>query len=210
MCGSSATATASPGASMAPVIYSMPNTSKVLAMAAENADNATVSFTDNGSFYVSTITPPPGAKNGTCPDQVSLLGVSSVDGAITGVSVENFSMSPAAAGKSDQLSLVFRMTSPRQAAVQFVFDVNANSVVLNSATPVDETGKPLADGAALGLDFSTIWCVTRSGGTAILPALVGALPSLLGGPAAFLAAVTAAMPGAAIKTVQSVIANCFS
>lgn len=214
MCQS--TATVSPGASGDPTIYSMPSNNPVAAALAARAtdgpDASTISFTDNGSFYVSTTTQAPTDANGTVSGSVALMGVSGVDGAITGVNVQDITMPCGTDGNptTNQLSMVFNMTAPRQAAVRFTFDVNANSVSLSSATPVDTAGRPVADAAALGLDFSTIWCVTKNGGTAILPALISALPSLIGGPGAFVAAVMAAMPGAAIKTVQSVIANCFS
>jgi hypothetical protein len=216
MCQSSASTTSrTPGADDDPVIYSMPGSvvPDMQTALADNADATSVSFTANGSLYLSAVSQNrgSGATHDAETGSVSLLGVSGVDGAQTGVNVENVSVSPVAGGAADQrrLSMVFRMTAPRQAAVQFVFDVNANSVALRSATPVDDTGRPVADGAALGLDFSTIWCVTKNGGAAILPALVKALPSLIGGPAAFLTAVLAAMPGVAITTAQSVIANCF-
>jgi hypothetical protein len=212
MCHSAtSTLAADPGASDDPVIYSMPDTRFQDLRAAvmvddPDADGASVSFTDNGSLYLSAFKHNVGASNEVESGTASVIGVSGVDGAQTGVNVEDVTMS----ADKRQLSMVFRMYAPRNASVRFLFDVNANAVVLRSATPVDETGRPVADAAALGLDFSTIWCVTKNGGAAILPALVKALPSLIGGPGAFLTAVLAALPGAAITTAQSVIANCFS
>jgi hypothetical protein len=212
MCQSTISSTA--GASDNPVIYSMPE-SMVPTWRAQLGDGtnaASVSFTDNGSLYLSTINQSPGTKRDAAVGEVGLFGASVVDGALTAVTVDDVTMSDAGSGTSGEqtLSMVFRMVEPRKAAVRFVFDVNANSVALRSATPVDEAGEPVTDADALGLDLSTVWCVTKNGGAAILPALIKALPSLIGGPAAFMTAVLAALPGAAITTVQSVIANCFS
>jgi hypothetical protein len=166
------------------------------------ADASSISYTDNGSMYVSAITGNEDADQGA--PVVSLLGVSSVDGIRTGINVEKIEWADAAGGATRErvLSMVLRMSEPSPTAVRFEFNVNLDAVSLRSATPV-------ADTEVGGLDFSTILCITKSGGAAILPALVTALPSLVGGPVAYLTAVLAQLPKAAIETAQSVISNCF-
>jgi hypothetical protein len=194
-----------------PVIYSMPGNrvpdmQAALTSLAGDTDAVSISFTDNGSLYLSTIAQNLGARQEVESGSAHLIGVSGVDGAQTGINVKDVTWLDTVGGNAGerQLALTIEMTEPRIATVRFVFDVNPTAVALHSATPVtDALG-------AMGLDFNTIWCVTKNGGAAILPALISALPSLVGGPGAFLKAVLAALPGAAINTAQSVIANCFS
>ncbi len=177
------------------------------AQAGATDDNtSSISFTDNGSLYLSVLADAVSADgNVATADTVSVLGVSQSDGAQTAVNLENITFQPPsdAVGDQQRLSVDFNMTAPFEASVRFVFDVNAISAVLISATPLPKPGSVDA------LSLATVWCITKNGGAAILPALVKALPTLVGGPAAYLAAVVAQLPAAVIQTAQSVIANCF-
>jgi len=65
---------------------------------------------------------------------------------------------------------------------------------------------PSSDVQALGLSF---WCVLRCGGAAILGTLVKCLPSLVGGPAAYVACVTASIgTGTAAAIAICVATKC--
>ncbi|MEU4805590.1 hypothetical protein [Actinosynnema sp. NPDC023587] len=193
-----------------PVIYSVTDTVatefKRQASAIGNEVTSSIKFTDNGSLYLATLhgAAAQGAGGG---DSVSVFGVSEVNGAVTSVNAENvrFVQAPGAAGARGEgrFTLRLNMTNPLPSTVDFVFDVNPTAVTLVSATDPE---------AALvaGVSLATVWCVTKNGGAAILPVLVGSLPALVGGPAAFLAAVVAKLPGALIGTAQSVIRECFA
>jgi hypothetical protein len=138
-------------------------------------------------------------------DAVGVLGVSQSDGVHTAVNLENITFQPApkAVGPAPTGGGRQHDSTPFEAGVRFVFEVNANSTVLVSATPLP------GPGGVDALSLSTVWCITKNGGVAILPALVKALPALVGGPGAHLAAVVAQQSAAVIQTAQNVIANCF-
>ena len=59
--------------------------------------------------------------------------------------------------------------------------------------------------SALGLDW---WCVARCGGTAILGILIRCLPSLAGGPAAYVACVTAQAGSGAAGIAACIASRC--
>lgn len=169
--------------------------------------SSTINFTDNGFLYLATVhEAAPGEDGEQGAPQVSLFGVSDSTGALTGIVADNIGfqdpMPESTVGLPEgRFAVTLNMSEPLQASVRFVFDVNANAVTLVSTERL---------AAPEGLDFGTIWCVTKNGGSAILPVLITSLPALVGGPAAFLAAVVAKLPGALINTAQAVIQKCFS
>jgi hypothetical protein len=65
--------------------------------------------------------------------------------------------------------------------------------------------QPAADMVAAGLDF---WCVLKCGGTAILGCLVKCLPSLAGGPAAYVACVTGCAGAGAAGIAVCIATEC--
>lgn len=199
-----------------PAIYSVPISaiemlqSKILASAKEDSDEAmSVEFTSNGSLYLGGVssTPPPAADGAPRSYGVHVFGVSPADGTLTGINVNKISVvnppSENANSIARQIFMEFNMTQPVDTPrVGFIFDVNANSAMLKKVTYSE-------DGRSNAVDFAKALCVAKNGGTSILKVLIESLPSLIGGPEAFLAAVSAKVPGAAINTAQTVIEKCF-
>lgn len=65
--------------------------------------------------------------------------------------------------------------------------------------------KPSASMAAAGFDY---WCILRCGGTTILAILLKCLPSLVGGPAAFVSCVTASAGEGAAGIAACIASKC--
>jgi hypothetical protein len=85
-----------------------------------------------------------------------------------------------------------------------VTGANGELVAATSVSPIDLV-IPAAAAASLGLDWG---CVLRCGGTAILGTLLKCLPSLSGGPSAYIACVTASAGGAAAAIAACIAQKC--
>jgi hypothetical protein len=84
-----------------------------------------------------------------------------------------------------------------------VRDASSQIVGASDVVPIDTVAPP--GGAAAGLNWL---CVLRCGGTAILGVLVKCLPSLVGGPGAYIACVTSSAGGAAAGIAACIATKC--
>jgi hypothetical protein len=116
------------------------------------------------------------------------IGLISVDGKIT------------VAATPSQITLTIEFRQPLPFGPQtWQFDVSGNSMHVSS---------PPATAQLLATNFN-FGCILQCAGTSILPTLLQCLPSLLGGPAAFVSCVVAQL-GASAGPIAMCIAQCLA
>jgi hypothetical protein len=158
--------------------------------APDGASADSLAFTADGNLFLTSAQPNGAAAIGTGQEGQAMALVMTVP--TTPADLEG--------DGPTRVTVSLSMTAPQQGGVDIVFDVNANGAAVVEAKP---------HGDVTGLSLSTVWCIAKAGGSSILPAIVSALPSLVMGPEAFLAAIVAKLPQAMVGTATKVASGCF-
>jgi len=109
--------------------------------------------------------------------------------------------------EGEQVAVTLHLTKPFEVGpYTWRFDIGGAIKDASGSIVAATSVTPAADLQPMGLNW---WCVLKCGGAAILPTLLACLPSLAGGPAAYVACVTGKLGAAdAAKIALCVAKNC--
>jgi hypothetical protein len=176
----------------------VPTASGLRALGAQT-DPATIHVGSDHSIFISAPSIPGfGAAANTKPE-LYLLG--NAPQGVVGLSMTDLQVSSSTAG-SNKLSLKLGVLDANGALrggapISLEYHITPDAVLLSSAgTPANLAAAP------------SVLCLVKCAGVQLIPAIMGCLPSLVGGPAAFMSCLVGTA-GPTVAGIATCVAGCF-
>jgi len=178
--------------------YSGVPTEGVLRAMGATTGPATIHVGSDHSIYISASTTPSVAGSNVKPE---LYLAGNAPSGVIGLSMTDLQVSSSTAGSS-KLSLKLNLLDGTGAArgeapVTLEYHITPDSVMLASSK--------LSAGLAA---TPSVFCLVRCAGVQLLPAILSCVPSLVGGPSAFMSCLVATA-GPTIAGIATCVASCF-
>lgn len=204
MCGQTATSTATQTTNDKPTIQSFPYagvpTSAALRALGASTEPATIHVSSDHGIYISSSSIP-GLSGVNAKPELHLAG--NAPSGFIGLSMTDLQVSPGP-GASSKLQLKLAVTDQNGALragapVSLEYNITPDAVMLSSSS---SGVSPSMVGAP------SVLCLVQCAGVQLLPAIISCVPSLVGGPGAFMSCLVGTA-GPTVAGIASCISKCF-